>query len=252
MSERLGILTSGDRKSRGGGSTAERVVRDVLERNLVYEIGVVICNNPPGTVAVHNKIYKACDDHGLRGSSRITVVTVDHEKYPKQPGDPKRGMRLRESERYQRILEQHGIDFVWMLGFMMIANGELIEARGWMPEYGAADPTHNGIYHPDATLGNNHPSILPHTADTHGLGAHQKAIELFREGKITHTAMSYHLVSKDVDAGAMILEYPVSIDRADDAESLGDKVQGTERATTANAIDLHLLLRRQHLLSSQT
>jgi folate-dependent phosphoribosylglycinamide formyltransferase PurN len=251
MSERIAILASGDPKSGGGGSTAERVVRDTLEQNLCFEVGVVICNNAEGTVGVHPKIDSLNKEFGLKSDDRIPVVTIDHKKYPALPGDPDRGLRLRESQRYQEILEKYGVDFVWMLGFMMIANGELIEARGWKPEYGAADPTHNGIYHPDATLGNNHPAILPHTADTHGLGAHQRAIELYREGKITHTAMSYHLVSKDIDAGAMVHEYPVSIDRTDNAESLGSKVQGIEKATAADTIDLHLLLRQQHLLNSQ-
>jgi hypothetical protein len=48
MSERVAILASGDRRSGGGGSTAEKVVRDVLEQKVGFNIGVVICNNPEG------------------------------------------------------------------------------------------------------------------------------------------------------------------------------------------------------------
>jgi folate-dependent phosphoribosylglycinamide formyltransferase PurN len=250
MNERIGILASGDRQSGGGGSTAEKVVKDVLEQRVAFEIGVVICNNPPGTVGVHDKINNLNREFGLGCENQITVATIDHADFPKQPGDPDRGLRLRESSRYKEVLEDYGVDFVWMLGYMLIANGELVEARGWKPEYGYGDPTHNGIYHPNATLGNNHPAILPHTADTHGLGAHAKATELYKLGKIECTAMTYHLVSEGVDTGPVIHEIPAVIYPRDDAESLGGTVQALEKYHTAEVIERHLLLRRQHLLNS--
>jgi folate-dependent phosphoribosylglycinamide formyltransferase PurN len=249
MSERVAILASGDRRSGGGGSTAEKVVRDVLEQKVGFNIGVVICNNPKGTVGVHSKIEKLNRYFGFAGDSRVPVVTIDHARYPKLPGDPDRGLRLRESEEYCRILERYDTDFVSMLGFMMILNGELIEQNGWKKEYQEWDVSTNGIYHPDANILNNHPAILPWTADTHGHGAHQRAIDLYKQGRITYTAMTYHLASQGVDTGPIIFAEPIPILSKDTANSLGDSVQIAEKELTAEVIDRHLRLRAQHLLN---
>jgi folate-dependent phosphoribosylglycinamide formyltransferase PurN len=249
MSERVAILASGDRKSGGGGSTAEKVVRDALEQKVGFDIGVVVCNNPDGTVGVHSKIEKLNREFGLVDDDKIPVVTIDHADYPKLPGDPDRGLRLRESEAYCRVLENYGIDFVAMLGFMMIINGELVESRGWKPEYRDWDPSTNGIYHPNATISNNHPAILPWTADTHGHGAHQRAIDLYKEGKITHTAMTWHLASEGVDTGPVLYAEPIPILPDDNADSLSDSVQACEKEMTAEVIDRHLTLKRQHFFN---
>jgi folate-dependent phosphoribosylglycinamide formyltransferase PurN len=260
MSERIAILASGDLKSGAGGSTAERVVSDVLEQKVdsdvleeefAFDVGLVICNNARGTVGVHRKIDEQNRRHKLKGDNRIPMVTIDHAKYPRLPGDPERGLRLRESYRYQKTLERYGIDFVWLLGFMLIINGELVEARGWKPEYAKLDPANNGIYHPDATMANNHPSILPWTADTYGSYAHAKAMDLFRQGRITHSAMSYHLVAqKGVDSGPIVRVEPIKIDKSDDDESLGEKVQTKEKDITAGVINRHLVMREQHSMAA--
>jgi folate-dependent phosphoribosylglycinamide formyltransferase PurN len=250
MSERVAILASGDRKSGGGGSTAEKVVRDVLEKKVGFAVGAVICNNPEGTVGVYDKINNLNRKFGLKGDNKIPIVTIDHADYPEQTGDPDRGLRLRESEAYCRVLENYGIDFVSMLGFMQILNGELIERHGWKPEYADWDRSTNGIYHPDANIMNNHPSILPWTADTHGHGAHQKAIDLFKTDRITHTAMTYHLASKGVDTGPIVLAEPITILPEDTADSLSDSVQSAEKELTAEVIDHHLIWKRQHLLNN--
>jgi folate-dependent phosphoribosylglycinamide formyltransferase PurN len=246
--ERIAILASGDRKSGGGGSTADRVARDVLEEKVGFEIGVVICNNPAGTVAVHDRFDAINKDFGLKGDDRINVVTVDHAEFLMQAGDPARGLRQAESAAYCRILERYDIEFVSMLGFMLVLNGELIETRGWQPQYGIEDRSNNGIYHPSATISNNHPAILPFTADTHGYYAHQKAVDLYKLGYITHTAMTYHLAAAGVDTGPVFHAEPVAINDGDTADTLGDKVQIVEKTQTANAIERHLILRRQHLL----
>lgn len=127
-----------------------------------------------------------------------------------------------------------------MAGFLKIVSGELMEEWGWRPEYGAADPNYNGLYCPKARLFNNHPAILPFTAGEHGKGAHAKALELYRQGIITHTAMTWHLSQAAVDAGPVIDFAPVEIKADDDIVSLSARVQNIEKKRSAEVIDEHL------------
>lgn len=242
---RVAILASGDRESGGGGSTADKFTRDALEGKVNLEIGVVICNNPEGTVAVYDRFRVINDEYGLKGDDRIDVVTINSTTHPE--GRQRRGQTLGESAAICRLLEQRGIGFVAMLGYMKILTGEFVEEWGWKPQYGAVDPTHNGKYNPLARIFNNHPSILPLTADTHGLGAHALAVELYQKGRIKHTAMTFHLGAAGVDTGPVIYEEPVEIYKQDDAVSLSDRVQVIEKALTAPVLERHLILRREQL-----
>lgn len=242
---RIAILASGDRKSGGGGSTADKVARDTLEGKVGFSIGVVICNNPEGTVAVHSRFDAINREFGLKGDNKIDVVTINSKTHPRGPY--KRGQTLEESAAICRLLEERSIGFAAMLGYMKILNGEFVEEWGWQPDYGVANPTHNGIYHPKARISNNHPAILPFTADTHGPGAHALAIELYKEDRIKYTAMTYHLGAAGVDTGPVFYEEPVEIYDTDDADSLGDRVQVLEKETTALTIHRHLILREEHL-----
>ncbi len=249
MSEltRIGILASGDRESGEGGSTANRVARDALEGKAALNIGVVICNNPRGTVGVYELFDKINSDFGLKGDSKIDVVTIGPSTHP--GGRLERGQTRDESSAVCRVLEERGIDFVAMLGFMRILTSEFVETWGWKPEY-ANDPKfgyRQGIYHPNARIGNNHPSILPFTADTHGEGSHQKAMELYHAGIIRHSAMTWHLASAEVDKGPIIDEIPVPIEPDDDAGSLGDNVKDIEKEQTSKVYVKHLTLRGEHL-----
>ncbi|MEO8862724.1 MAG: hypothetical protein ABI354_00170, partial [Candidatus Saccharimonadales bacterium] len=186
---RVAILASGDRESGGGGSTVERVVRDVLEQKVGFQIGAVICNNPEGSVGVYPKIEALNTEFGLKGDDRIDVEWIGPANYP--GGKLKRGQRQEESTAICRLLEARDIDFVQMAGYLRILTGELVETWAWQPEF-ALDPVHDfrqGLYHPDARIGNNHPAILPFIMDEHGHEAHEKAIQLYSEGRIEHTAM---------------------------------------------------------------
>jgi folate-dependent phosphoribosylglycinamide formyltransferase PurN len=244
VNNRIAILASGDLESGGGGSTADKVTRDTLERQLSFSIGVVICNNPPGTVGVYDKFDAINREFGLKGEKRINVVTIGPSTHPE--GRQPRGQTLSESAAIRQTLKDYDIGFVAMLGYMRILTGVMVEEGGWKPEYGAADPTNNGIYHPDAWIFNDHPGILPFTADTHGQGTHKKAISLFRQGRIKRTAMTWHLAGAGVDTGAVIHAEPIDIEDTDDAKSLGNKVQGVEKELTATVLDRHLIFREQH------
>ena len=240
---RVAVLASGDRASGGGGSTAEKVIRDTLEDRVDFSIPVVICNNPPGTVGVYPKVEALNEEFGLRGGRKIDVVHIGPQNYP--DGKLPRGQTLSESAAIVRLLEQRGIDFVSMLGYLRILNGELIQEWGWQPEY-AMEPL-GGIYHPRARIINNHPGRLPLTADTHGHGTHALSKDLYDAGTIHYTAMSWHLGAAAVDAGPLIAEHAVEILPHYTVDDISDAVQAAEKQHTAPVIDAHLLLRQQHL-----
>ena len=247
---RVAILASGDVESGQGGSTAERVARDVLEQKVGFAIGVVICNNPPGKVGVYDKFDQLNSQFGLQGDDKIEVVNISSTTHP--GGALERGQTLEESEAICRLLERHHIGFVTMLGYMKKANGEFADTWLWKPQharhirYGFQE----GIYHPEARTMNNHPAILPFTADTYGHGAHQKAIDLYTQGRLTHTAMTWQAAAGDVDAGPIIFALPVEIKPQDTADTLGTRVQGVEKDNTAAVIERHLITRAQHLLAN--
>src|ERR1700722_10387717 len=130
---RVAILAFGDRESGGGGSTANRVTRDTLEEQVAFSIGVVICNNPEGSVGVYSLFNDINDEFGLKGDDHIDVVNISSATNPEGP--QKRGQTLGESSAICRLLEERDIYFVAMLGYMKILNGEFVETWGWKPEY---------------------------------------------------------------------------------------------------------------------
>lgn len=242
---RIAILASGDRESGGGGSTAAQVVRDVLEERVSLEIGVVICNNAPDEVGVYDKIGGLNREFGLTGDSAIDVVQIGPRTHP--DGRTTRGQTQAESDAVVEELNRRSVDGVAALGYLRIITGSLLFDWGWWRDYGRKDPLFSGIYHPKARIVNNHPGILPFTADTHGHGTHQRAIDLFQQGRIQFTAMTHHLVSGEVDAGPVIHETLVGIEDGDDAKQLAMVVQATEKATTSQVLADHFLRRSVHL-----
>ena len=246
---RVAILASGDRASGGGGSTADKVTRDSLEGKVGFRVAVVICDNPRGSVGVYERFDKINSEFGLKGDLAIDVVTIGPSTHPGRPQE--RGQSLDESSAVCRELERRNVDFVAMLGFKRIITGEFMETWGWHPKY-ADDATfgyRNGLYHPKARISNNHPSILPFTADTHGPYSHRLAIDLYNAGRLRHTAMTWHLASAEVDNGPIIDEIPVLITTDDNADSLGDKVQAVEKEFTSSVLEKHLILRAEHKMN---
>jgi folate-dependent phosphoribosylglycinamide formyltransferase PurN len=222
------------------------VVRATLEQKVGFTVGLVVCNNGPDKVpGLYAKFSELNREFGLTGDSRVDVVNIGPRTHP--DGKLQRGQTLSESAAVCRMLEERDTGFVATLGYLRIITGELLEAGGWKPEYGAADTTFNGIYHHGAWILNNHPAILPFTADTHGSGAHARALALYRAGKLRSTAFTQHLVGVGVDNGPVVHQEPVPIYDTDDVDSLSARVQTTEKAMTAHVIEKHLILRDEHL-----
>lgn len=245
---RVAILASGDIENGGGGSTAERVALDVLEGRANFTIGVVICNNGPESgVGVYEKFAKLNQRFGLTADNRIDVINISGKTHPGTRVEG--GMTMAESNAIGETLKQRDIGFVAMLGYMKKVTGPFANQWLWQPQH-AHHVRHafdQGRYHPDARVLNNHPAILPFTAGEHGAGAHQKAIDLYRTGKLSHTAMTWHLAAHQIDAGPIVGSQLIEIFDNDTANSLGSRVQNAEKLMTSGVIEQHLILREQHL-----
>lgn len=236
----LGILASGDRATGGGGSTAERFIRDMAAGIVRAEVGVVICNNPRGTVAVYDRVEGLNEELGLG----IELVTINSSTHPK--GKQDRGQTLAEASAICEVLADKDIDFLLSLGYMKQGNGELVEEWAWQPAYAELDPVNGGIYHPKTRWGNNHPGILGSallTADTHGVHAAERAIELGSP----YNAFTWHLVSAGIDSGPQIAEFLVPIEPGETAQDVFDKTQDVEKEQTARVVQSHLTKRAEHL-----
>lgn len=236
---RLAILASGDRKTGGGGSTMEQLIRDSQNAVLNAEIVLVVCNNPPGTVAVYDRIERLNAEFGLK----IKILTINQFSHP--GGQQARGQTLQESAAIVRALEQHRIDFVICLGYMKQLNGSLIKKYGWLPDYAKQDPEHRGIYH--ARLANTHPGILPATADTYGLRASERALEL----GLTETAATLHVIASGIDEGPVIAKTPVPIIKGETAEQIFANVQSAEKANLGRMLNDHLQARANFMAAQK-
>lgn len=249
---RVAILASGDLASGKGGSTANRVARDSLEQDLGFTIGVVVCNNPRDSVGVYPLFEQINTDYNLKGDDRIDVVHIG-PRGPRAPGQT-RGQTPEESAAICDLLEDREIEFVSMLGYLTIAKWRFLQEWGWMPKY-ANDPNpafsyRQGLYHPSAKTMNNHPGILPFTKDTHGPKTHELAVKLHQQGKLDHTAMTWHLMAEEIDAGPIVTEIAVKIEDEYVPDNLSDAVQDVEKAETALVLANHLKLRSERAYAS--
>lgn len=234
MTTPIGILASGDRESGGGGSTMARFIEGTQTGEVDAEVRVVVCNNPKGTVGIYNHIDRLNRQFGLD----IPVLTINGTTHPL--GKNERGQTNEESSAICEALGVRGVTHAILLGYMKQLNGELVEEYGWHPRFKAQDPEHNGVYFAHAL--NTHPGILPETADTHGIGASQRAIDL----GLTYTAHTLHVVGSGIDTGPTIAEHSVPITTSNPDE-LFQTVQKEEKIKICGAINTFLHAQRAYL-----
>ena len=114
---------------------------------------------------------------------------------------------------YEKLLDtikSHNIDIICLAGFMKI-----------LPE--------NFIQNFHGPIINIHPSLLPKYK---GLNTHQRAID----NGDSHAGCTVHHVTKDLDAGEIILQKSIKINYSDTAESLSTKVLELENQTYSEAL----------------
>jgi phosphoribosylglycinamide formyltransferase-1 len=204
---RVGILASGN------GTTAAEFIRATQEDGVPAEVALVVCNKPQDHPEAG--IYQKVDDLNRRHGLSIETVHISGQTHPR--GNVGRGQTLQESRAIRDLMHERDIDHVALMGYMRIVRGALLGTFGHLhPE--------DSIYR--ARMSNTHPGPLPETADTYGLGASQRVLDL----GLLQSAHTVHLVSAGVDAGPVIAAHPVDVLADDTAETLFARVQKEEKA----------------------
>lgn len=133
----------------------------------------------------------------------IPAVLIDHRKYQQ---------REDLDQEIVTVLQAYGVDWVIMAGWMRIITSVLL----------------NG--YPDRVI-NIHPSLLP---SFKGI----RAIEQALAAKVKITGCTVHLVSLEVDSGAIIMQAAVPILPDDTLETLHARIQVQEHNILPRAIAL--------------
>lgn len=113
------------------------------------------------------------------------------------------------AEHYRQVGEEENITFHMLSGHLNMVHGLLMHR-----------------------VANIHPGLLPQTARLHGNQVHQRTMELYDAGELTHSAVSMHFVpdNGEYDCGPVFFEYPVPIYPDDTPKSLGKRVNTVEHA----------------------
>ncbi|XP_040041627.2 trifunctional purine biosynthetic protein adenosine-3 isoform X2 [Gasterosteus aculeatus] len=142
---------------------------------------------------------------GLKKASLAGIQTrvVDHKLY---------GSRTEFDGTIDRVLEEFGVELVCLAGFMRILTGSFV--KKW-----------NG------KLLNIHPSLLP---SFKGMNAQKQALQ----AGVRVTGCTVHFAAEEVDAGAIIVQEPVSVLAGDTEESLSDRIREAEHRAFPAALEL--------------
>jgi len=157
------------------------------------------------TIAV--VISNRSDATGLKiaADADIETLCIDHEKF---------SSRDEFDQEIAKQLKLRNIGLVCLAGFMRLVGAPLIEAF------------------PNAIL-NIHPSLLPAFP---GLNAQKKAVEY----GVKVSGVTVHIVTKDLDAGPIVLQRSVSVSDQDTPETLADRILKEEHRIYPEAVDLYL------------
>ena len=182
---RLAVLAS------GRGSNFRAVVESCTRDDYPVEIAVLVTDNPKaGAIAI-------AEEYGI-------------EWRQVQPGEKRGRLAPGEEERIVSILDEMGVDLVFLAGFMRILKGPLLDRF------------------PNKIL-NVHPSLLP---SFKGLEAQRQALEY----GVKIAGCTVHFVDKSVDGGPIILQAAVPVENDDDFDSLAHRVLDEEHRIVCEAI----------------
>jgi phosphoribosylglycinamide formyltransferase 1 len=107
-----------------------------------------------------------------------------------------------------KILKEHGVDLVVLIGYMRILTPEFVHQF-----------PHRII--------NVHPALIPKFSGSgfYGANVHEEVLK----SKEKETGCTIHFVEEEVDAGEIIVQKKVAVDPSDTPETLKDKVQALEK-----------------------
>lgn len=202
----------------GSGSTAETFIRATQDDRVEAEVGLVISDKK--NAGVFERVKRLEREYGLD----IQTASITRTDYP--GGAEGRGITKEQSEAMAELITGESIGHVSMMGFMQVVRFALLEQFAWR----AGEPIYEGY------LDNTHPAILPQTADTYGVHASQRVLDL----GLPFSAHTYHLVSEEVDGGPILCATPVPVMPGDTSQTLFERVQLIEKAVLPIAIDRFL------------
>lgn len=192
---RLLVFASGDEE--GGGSGFEKLVEMACKGYLHAEIVGVVSNYENG---------------GVKEKARrlgVPFEFFDVKTLPKEMEKDSEKYNLTMEEEYQRLYRKYKSPWVSLSGWLLFVRGL---------------PTQKVI--------NIHPGPLPEFGGDgmYGHHVHEAVIAAFKEGKVTHSAVSMHFVDpgKDYDKGPLIFMFPVKIEEDDTPKTLASKVNQRE------------------------
>jgi phosphoribosylglycinamide formyltransferase-1 len=127
--------------------------------------------------------------------------------------DPQNLSREAYDQLLSKILSEHNIDLVVLIGYMRILSSQFV--LDW-----------------ENKIINIHPSLLPAYSGLMNLEVHQAVLDAAE----IETGCTVHFVTEEVDAGPIILQKNCQVLKEDDAETLKARVQQLEGLALVEAI----------------
>ena len=171
----LGVLVS------GGGTNLQAIIDAIARGELDARIGVVVSSNPEAYGLV--RAEKA-------GIPHVAMQRSDYD-------DP-----IAADEAIVGVLEEHGVEYVAMAGYMRMVRQPLLEAF------------------PNRIV-NLHPALLPSFAGAHGIA------DAWDYG-VKVTGVTVHFANAEMDAGPIIAQRAVEVLPDDTMDSLEERIHATE------------------------
>ena len=126
----------------------------------------------------------------------------------------------KEREEFDRevnsTLERYNVDLILLIGYMRILSPWFVNK--WKNK-----------------IMNIHPSLLPAFAGGMDKDVHAKVLK----SGVKETGCTLHFVAEDVDAGPIIMQKKVEIDKNETVDSLKEKVQKAEQEVVVKALKLY-------------
>ena len=181
----LGVLVS------GGGTNLQAIIDAIAHGELDARIGVVVSSNPEAYGLV--RAEKA-------GIPHVAMQRVDYD-------DP-----IAADEAIVKVLEEHGVEYVAMAGYMRMVRQPLLEAF------------------PNRIV-NLHPALLPSFAGAHGIA------DAFDYG-VKVTGVTVHFANAEMDAGPIIAQQAVEVRPDDTMDTLEERIHEVEHELFPTTLQL--------------
>lgn len=182
----------------GAGSNAQKIMEH-LKGHAEIKVGLVVCNKPGAGVI------------GLAEKAGVPVLMIEKERFFR-------------GDHYLPILNEMGISFIVLAGFLWKIPGGLIQA------------------YPHGII-NIHPALLPKYGGKGMYGSHvHEAVIAHRE---TESGITIHYVDEHYDHGATIFQAKCAVDEYDTADTLAQKIHKLEHTHFPNVVESTVLLQNR-------